>query len=244
MDTKLGSITWESAPDETSTFNTWEKARPVILLEWPFSLLFTCIKKMVSIYQASQLMSSGDKYPWSTSYLINTNIVYLNCGIIHANSNNIVILRMKSKKCCCRWWWHESCHCLHLPTRNWDWLYENNMIENLTILYPCHTLKVIILKREIFPPDADITYESFLDRAKQGTASSGFVSATSLVIRMPLVGCHNWGKTLAVAWRMKQKIFFYLKFLNLMSKRTCAWSNLLAPAYLASRITVTPLPFP
>ena len=68
---------------------------------------------------------------------------------------------------------------------------ENNMIENLTILYPCHTLKVIILKREIFPPDADITYESFLDRAKQGTASSGFVSATSLVIRMPLVGCHN-----------------------------------------------------
>lgn len=33
--------TCASAPDETSTFSTWEKARPVILLECPFSLLLT-----------------------------------------------------------------------------------------------------------------------------------------------------------------------------------------------------------
>jgi hypothetical protein len=33
----------------------------------------------------------------------------------------------------------------------------------------------------------------------QGTASSGFVSLMSLVIRIPLAGCHNDGATLAVA---------------------------------------------
>jgi hypothetical protein len=29
------------------------------------------------------------------------------------------------------------------------------------------TLKVIMLNREIFPPEADMTYESFFDKAKQ-----------------------------------------------------------------------------
>jgi len=53
------------------------------------------------------------------------------------------------------------------------------------------TLKVIMLNKDIFPPDADITYESFLERAKHGTESSGLLSAMSLVIRMPLDGCHN-----------------------------------------------------
>jgi len=52
------------------------------------------------------------------------------------------------------------------------------------------TLNVIMLNKDIFPPEADITYESFLDKAKQGTASSGLVSATSLVMRIPLAGCH------------------------------------------------------
>lgn len=53
------------------------------------------------------------------------------------------------------------------------------------------TLKVIILNKDIFPPDADITYESFLDKAKQETDSSVFVSVISLVIKIPLDGCHN-----------------------------------------------------
>ncbi|KAI5320380.1 hypothetical protein L3X38_040088 [Prunus dulcis] len=35
------------------------------------------------------------------------------------------------------------------------------------------TLNVIILKRDIFPPEADITYESFIESAKHRTASSG-----------------------------------------------------------------------
>lgn len=38
--------TWASAPDETSTLSAWEKARPVILLEWPLSLLLTCNKEI------------------------------------------------------------------------------------------------------------------------------------------------------------------------------------------------------
>lgn len=68
-----------------------------------------------------------------------------------------------------------------------------------------NTLKVIILNKEIFPPEADITYESFLDKAKQGTASSGFVSGISLVIKIPLCGYHNWGETLAVAYKHSRK---------------------------------------
>lgn len=57
-----------------------------------------------------------------------------------------------------------------------------------------------MLNKEIFPPEADITYESFFERAKHGTASSGFVSLISLVINIPLVGCHNCGTTLVVAY--------------------------------------------
>jgi hypothetical protein len=58
-----------------------------------------------------------------------------------------------------------------------------------------------MLNKEIFPPEADMTYESFFDKAKQWTASSGLLSIMSLVMRMPLGGCHNWGETLAVAYR-------------------------------------------
>ncbi|WP_285167031.1 hypothetical protein, partial [Mycobacterium tuberculosis] len=52
-------------------------------------------------------------------------------------------------------------------------------------------LKVIILKSDIFPPDADMTYESFFDRAKQWIASSEIESPTSFVMRIPLEGCHS-----------------------------------------------------
>ena len=37
-------LTWASAPDETSTFNKCENAKPVILFKWPFNLLLTCTK--------------------------------------------------------------------------------------------------------------------------------------------------------------------------------------------------------
>lgn len=63
------------------------------------------------------------------------------------------------------------------------------------------TLNVIILKREIFPPETDITYESFFESAKHGTASSGFVSLISFVINIPLEGCHNCGRMLVVAYK-------------------------------------------
>lgn len=33
--------TWESAPEDTSTFRWFEKASPVILFWWPFNLVFT-----------------------------------------------------------------------------------------------------------------------------------------------------------------------------------------------------------
>ena len=58
-----------------------------------------------------------------------------------------------------------------------------------------------MLNNEIFPPEADITYESFLDKAKQGTASSGLFSAASLVMRIPLAGCHCCGGKEAVAYK-------------------------------------------
>jgi len=34
--------TCASAPEETSTFNDWENARPVIFFWWPLSLVLTC----------------------------------------------------------------------------------------------------------------------------------------------------------------------------------------------------------
>jgi negative regulator of genetic competence, sporulation and motility len=63
--------------------------------------------------------------------------------------------------------------------------------QNLYATKKRFTLNVIMLKRDTFPPDADMTYESFLERAMQGTASSTLVSLMSLVIRIPLGGCHN-----------------------------------------------------
>lgn len=39
-------ITWESAPEDTSTLRALEKARPVILFWWPLSLVLTCALDM------------------------------------------------------------------------------------------------------------------------------------------------------------------------------------------------------
>ena len=61
------------------------------------------------------------------------------------------------------------------------------------------TLNVIILNNEISSPEADTTYESFLDNAMQWTASSRFASLITFAINIPLVGCRNWGMTLVVA---------------------------------------------
>jgi len=75
-----------------------------------------------------------------------------------------------------------------------------------------HTLNVIMLNRETFPPQADITYESFFERAMQGTASSRLTPEISLVIRRPLLGCQCSGTTLAVACNHKNiRILFYIE---------------------------------
>lgn len=65
---------------------------------------------------------------------------------------------------------------------------KNKTGNNLTFL---NTLNDIMLNKETLPPDADITYESFLDRAKQALDSSGLQSFVSFVIGDPFVGCHN-----------------------------------------------------
>ena len=66
------------------------------------------------------------------------------------------------------------------------------------------TLNVIILNNETFPPQADITYESFFDSAIHGTDSSRMTPETSLAIRRPLFGCQCWGTILAVAFKHTQ----------------------------------------
>lgn len=66
------------------------------------------------------------------------------------------------------------------------------------------TLNVTKLKREILPPDADMAYRPFFERAKQGTASPTFVSlVVSLVIFIPKNGFHNCGGTALVAYTNK-----------------------------------------
>lgn len=70
-------LTWASAPDETRTFKTFEKASPVILFECPLSLLLTC-KRNWSEYHTSTLslhrnnndsssIGNPEKYLWITS---------------------------------------------------------------------------------------------------------------------------------------------------------------------------------
>lgn len=60
-----------------------------------------------------------------------------------------------------------------------------------------------MLNSEIFPPVADITYESFLESAMHGTASSRLTPATSLAIRRPLLGSQCCGTALAVAFKYR-----------------------------------------
>ena len=116
---------------------------------------------------------------------------------------------MEGKKCCSRRWGHKCCHSLHkkcikdLATYFLikEQKYQTTLIYRPTLAVEVVTLNVIMLNKEIFPPEADMTYESFFERAKQGTASSGFVSLISLVISMPLEGCHNCGGTLVVAYK-------------------------------------------
>ena len=124
-------------------------------------------------------------------YLINTDVINLNSTIIHSDSNDIVVLRMESKKSCSRRRWHKSSHRLaHYQSQEQSVSESKCITQNIKHMCFHITLNVIMLNKEIFPPEADITYESFLDKAKQGTASSGLFSAASLVIRIPLAGCH------------------------------------------------------
>ena len=80
------------------------------------------------------------------------------------------------------------------------------------------TLNVIILNNETFPPQADITYESFFDSAIHGTDSSRLTPETSLAIRRPLFGCQCWGTTLAVAFK-------HTDFRNLFQERKISSRN-------------------
>lgn len=48
-------------------------------------------------------------------------------------------------------------------------------------------MNVIILNNETFPPQADITYESFFDSAIHGTDSSRMTPETSLAIKKTTV---------------------------------------------------------
>lgn len=69
-----------------------------------------------------------------------------------------------------------------------------------------------MLNKEILPPEADMTKESFLDKAKQGTASSGLQLVKSLVINMPDVGCTKWGAILVVACTMRSFVTIVLDY--------------------------------
>lgn len=61
--------TWESAPEETRTFRTFENANPVTLFWWPFNLLLTCIihyhpKAVLNICFYEKLTSLFDTFSW------------------------------------------------------------------------------------------------------------------------------------------------------------------------------------
>lgn len=108
-------LTCESAPEDTSTLRTWEKARPVILFWWPLSLVLTCqngayaIWILLPAYQRKESQNISIK-----EYLINPNIIYLDGRVLHAYGNDIIVLRMECQKCCCWWRGHKCCHGLHV----------------------------------------------------------------------------------------------------------------------------------
>jgi hypothetical protein len=81
-------------------------------------------------------------------------------------------------------------------------IFSNLIAQKRVIVFPKEqyfTLKVIMLNNETLPPEADMTYESFLDSAMHGIASSKFTPLVSFVIVIPLEGCHRTGATLEVA---------------------------------------------
>ena len=112
-------LTWESAPEDTSTFRTGEKARPVTLFWWPLSLVLTCQNVAYPIWtiSTSACLSTKriTKYKLQNKeYLVNPNIIYLDRRVLHAYGNDIIVLRMECQKCCCWWWGHKCCHGLHM----------------------------------------------------------------------------------------------------------------------------------
>lgn len=258
-------FTWASAPDDTRTFKTLEKAKPVTLFWWPLSLLFTCRFKKVfksSCYaHITYLYELWYPNPNLFQDLINANIIDLYWRVLHSDGNNVIILWMKSKKRCCRWRGHESCHCLQgikcmLSLRFKTTTHTDTQAIQLSQTHWfINTLNVIMLNKEIFPPDADITYESFLESAKHGTASSGFVSLISFVIRIPLEGCHNWGGTAVDAWRdklekvirketLKIKVKGETDRLFTMEYMEREKTSSKKSQYLSCHVPLVPLPFP
>lgn len=67
------------------------------------------------------------------------------------------------------------------------------------------TLNVAMLNKDTLPPEADIIYESFLDKAKQGTTSSRLLSLVSFFIRVLLGGCQICGWTFALTCKVSSK---------------------------------------
>lgn len=71
--------------------------------------------------------------------------------------------------------------------------------------YTLPPLNVAMLNKHTLPPEADIIYESFLDKAKQGTTSSRLLSLVSFFIRVLLGGCQICGWTFALTCKVSSK---------------------------------------
>lgn len=103
-----------------------------------------------------------------------------------------------------------------------------------------------MLNNEIFPPNADITYESFFDRSMQGQAFLRSTPAMSLAISRPLFGFCNCGTTFVVACKtplimsgLPHKLI--KRIFKLKRKKKELIKNLY---YLSTRIFFVALPLP
>lgn len=75
-----------------------------------------------------------------------------------------------------------------------------------------------MLNKETFPPDADMTYESFLDNAMHAAdASAGFVSLKLFVNSAPVAGCQSIGTMEAVDWKNLESSFSKKKKTKIIS---------------------------
>ena len=103
------TLTWASAPEETSTLRSLENATPDTLFNDQVWYQPAWIKEMMN-------------FPWfcfrkawvhirRNTYLSWTDIIYQNFGIISPYSEYVVILRVESNTCCCGWL-HDRQHCL------------------------------------------------------------------------------------------------------------------------------------